>query len=416
MKQTKKIMRRRLILLFLIFAEMVLIFFFSSQNADDSGKISGNLMEVVAGVTVKDFEERPPSEREKFINIWHPYLRKAAHMTEFGVLGATVFLFLLTWRGRIWWRYCVAIAWTFVYACTDEWHQKLADGRVPLFKDVMIDTAGAVIACALVLAALLLMKWKKRRDERPPKITRYRIRCEKEALRLRLAVAADLHDCDGEATLELLRQEKPDLILIPGDLTDDEGLRSEEGACYGFLRACAQIAPTYYSLGNHEIACYHKGNPWRHPTPIPLTDEIRARIAETGATLLDNDSVAHGALRICGLTSGINGKKNQPDAETLRRFSEEEGYRILLCHHPEYFVPYIKKTDVELTVCGHAHGGQWRLFGRGAYAPGQGILPKYTSGVLENRCVISRGLGTHTRIPRIFNRPELVIVEVEPEK
>ena len=129
---------------------------------------------------------------------------------------------------------------------------------------------------------------------------------------------------------------------------------------------------------------------------------------------MENDSVAHGEIRICGITSGIDGKRNAPDAETLRRFSEEAGYRILLCHHPEYFVPYIEKTGVELTVCGHAHGGQWRLFGRGAYAPGQGIFPKYTSGVLKNRCVISRGLGNHTRIPRIFNHPELVIVSVEP--
>jgi 3',5'-cyclic AMP phosphodiesterase CpdA len=182
------------------------------------------------------------------------------------------------------------------------------------------------------------------------KPTYYRIQSPREDLRIRLAVASDLHGCESGEILEALEREKPDLILIPGDLTDDAGLRDEQNQCYAFLSACARIAPTYYSLGNHEIACYHKGNPWRHPIPVPLTDEIRARIAGTGAILLENDSVAHGALRICGMTSGINGKRNAPDVETLRRFSEEASYRILLCHHPEYFVPYIVLAIVYLVL------------------------------------------------------------------
>jgi predicted MPP superfamily phosphohydrolase len=69
---------------------------------------------------------------------------------------------------------------------------------------------------------------------------------------------------------------------------------------------------------------------------------------------------------------------------------------------------------MDLIVCGHAHGGQWRLFGRGVYAPGQGLFPKYTSGVLDGVCVISRGLGNHTRVPRIFNPPELVLISLSP--
>ena len=247
-------------------------------------------------------------------------------------------------------------------------------------------------------------------------ITSYQIESADPSIRLRLAVASDLHGCPHERVIDALREYRPDRILIPGDLTDDEGLADESGSAYKFLRACAAIAPTYYSLGNHELACYHKGNPWRHPIPKPLTDEIRARIAKTGAILLENAFLHDGALCICGLTSGINGKKNQPSEETLAAFAKEEGYRILLCHHPDYFVPYVAKTDIELTVCGHAHGGQWRLGKLAAYAPGQGIFPKYTAGVINGRCVISRGLGNHTWIPRIFNRPELVLVIVEPKQ
>ena len=72
--------------------------------------------------------------------------------------------------------------------------------------------------------------------------------------------------------------------------------------------------------------------------------------------------------------------------------------------------------DVTLVLSGHAHGGHWRFFGRGVYAPGQGLLPKYTSGVLDNRCVISRGVGDHTRIPRLFNPREVVIITLSAEE
>lgn len=243
-------------------------------------------------------------------------------------------------------------------------------------------------------------------------VTRYRLPILPTASNLRLAVAADLHNKPFDKVLEKIKEESPDLILIPGDLMDDEDLLHGDCNGYRFLRACSEVAPTYYSLGNHELRCYHKGNPWRHPIPVPLSEETRERIRSTGAVLLENESISHQGLRICGLSSGINGRKNLPDADTLKKFDGEDGFRILLCHHPEYFHPYVKRTGIELTVSGHAHGGQWRILGQGIYAPGQGLFPKYTSGVLESRLVISRGLGNHTWIPRIFNSTELVVIEL----
>jgi len=87
--------------------------------------------------------------------------------------------------------------------------------------------------------------------------------------------------------------------------------------------------------------------------------------------------------------------------------------KILLSHHPEYYAQYIKATKIDLTVSGHAHGGQWRFFGQGIFAPGQGFFPKYTAGVHDDRLIISRGLGNPHPIPRFNNPPELVIVEIE---
>ena len=242
------------------------------------------------------------------------------------------------------------------------------------------------------------------------RLTNYTVPAPSSDVDLHIAVTSDLHDTRNAPILELLRPEQPDLILIPGDLTDDRGLKNPDSAAYAYLRDCAKIAPTFYSFGNHELGCYHKGKHWTHPTQRQLSKKILQQIRSTGAVLLDDEYVCHGALSICGLRSGLDGKRNSPNEKALKQFADLPGIRILLCHHPEYYLPYIKSTGIELTVCGHAHGGQWRIFGRGVYAPGQGIFPKYTAGMPEPGWIISRGLGNHTHIPRIFNPPEVVMI------
>ena len=246
------------------------------------------------------------------------------------------------------------------------------------------------------------------------KTTYYQLRLPSLPRKMKLAVAADLHNNPFDTAIRSIKNEAPDMILIPGDLMDDMELRLPSSRGYEFLRLCASIAPTYYSIGNHEIACYHKGNPWRKPTPRPLDTECIKRIAETGAILLDNASQTTDGITVCGLSSGINGADNFPDHTALSQFASAEGFRILLCHHPEYYRTHLKETNIDLIVSGHAHGGHWRVFGQGIYSPGQGLFPKDTCGILDGRCIISRGLGNHTWIPRIFNPTELVILELEP--
>ena len=398
----------------LILLNMTLIYLLSAQNGSDSEKTSGKVTETVAEIVVPDFHEKPEPEKQEIIQQIHPPVRKLAHMAEFGSLGALIFLFLLTWNGAILPRYLGSLAATFLYACTDELHQIFSDARGPQISDVLIDLLGALICCSILLAIVMLVK-KKGRGLRSMQVTRYDLKNEKLPRAMRIALVSDLHGERRKGLIERITAENPDLILIPGDLMEDKQLSDETSVGYEVLRACAGLAPTFYSLGNHEIGCYHSGNPWVHPKPVPLSAEIKSKIAKTGAVLLDNEIVRVNGLCICGLTSGINGKKNEPDRSLIEKFEKSEGFHILLCHHPEYFVPFIEKTNIELTVCGHAHGGQWRVFGHGIYAPGQGLFPKYTAGVLQERCVISRGLGNHTHIPRFFNRRELVIIDYSPE-
>ena len=104
---------------------------------------------------------------------------------------------------------------------------------------------------------------------------------------------------------------------------------------------------------------------------------------------------------------------NNIESCTLRaREAAENGAKILLCHHPEYYKTYLKDKKIDLIVAGHAHGGQWRLGRLAAFAPGQGIFPKYTKGVYDKRLVVSTGLKKSGRIPRIFNKPEIVYINI----
>ncbi len=216
-----------------------------------------------------------------------------------------------------------------------------------------------------------------------------------------LAVVADLHDTNVDEVLAALEKRKPTHVLAPGDMVHSadhtsEGLR--------LLRESARRYPTFCSLGNHEF---------KHGL------DVRCEIRASGAILLDNEFGEYGGILIGGLTSGYEGKKQGrvkktplPRTDWLDEFCTTEGYKILLSHHPEYF-DFLKNYDIDLILSGHAHGGQWRLFGLPVFAPGQGLFPRYTSGYYGDRMFVSRGLSNRTHIPRIGNPEELVFLVSE---
>ncbi len=408
---TKNIIRCFLILLILL--NLWMIFGFSSESGEKSGQTSLKVTQTVAQTVVKDFEELPKTQQKSIINRLHPDVRTLAHMSEFGVLGVLTMLLLLTYGIAPILCQWIAVPSVFAVASVDELYQHLSDaGRAGEFKDVLWDTFGALIGTTVLLLVTLLWKaLRKRKLRSPMKITNYSIPCEKLQKPLRIALASDLHDNPYERVVDALKKESPDLILIPGDLTDDEQIHKGAENALQFLKECAAIAPTYYSPGNHEVKCYHRGNHFTHPIPVPIPQRYRTDVANTGAVFLENEWTRVDGITFCALGSGLNGKNNEPNAvamDAFRQLSNDE-LKILLCHHPEY-IPKISDLDMDLVVCGHAHGGQWRIFGKGVFAPGQGIFPKYTSGVHNGNCVISRGLGDHTSIPRIFNDNELVMI------
>ena len=259
---------------------------------------------------------------------------------------------------------------------------------------------------------------------------------------IKIALVADIHNQKNPKVIDSLRRQKPDLILIPGDIKKgyqyerEDSLILSETNSLEILKACPEIADTYFSLGNHEAL---------------IPDSDLKQIRSYGITVLDDSYIRKGDLILGGLTSNRVIAHRYYDAHYkedaaysyshflkirqscyddahrsyafLDKMEQEEGYKILLNHHPEYFAlcePFLKERKIDLIVSGHAHGGQIRFYSfrkkawQGILSPNQGLLPQYTSGVHEGpygRMVITKGLANTVRpIPRLFNETEIVYI------
>ena len=266
--------------------------------------------------------------------------------------------------------------------------------------------AGAAAAVVLGLAAGL--------DSRLT-VPHYQIESEKLSGGVRVALITDLHCCDyGQGQRELLdavEAEKPDLVLLGGDIVDDDPSLPVENA-YTVVKALAEQYPTYYVTGNHEF--------WSGQV-----EEIKGTMASCGAVVLagtwEDVTINGQTLRICGVDDPAVGTAEwETQLARVGQAADGSWFTILLTHRPERVEAYIQ-YGFDLTVAGHAHGGQWRLPGliNGLLAPNQGLFPKYAGGLYDldsQTMVVSRGLAREsTRIPRLFNRPELVVLDLGPE-
>lgn len=126
------------------------IFWFSSKSGEESGDMSRTLMDEIF-----DFLEMDENTRK----IVHLMIRKMAHIAEFALLGISVCVGLFFMRDaemiRIGsYHLLAAIAWglTTLYAVTDEIHQIFVPDRGPSVKDVLIDSAGALVGVCFVMA------------------------------------------------------------------------------------------------------------------------------------------------------------------------------------------------------------------------------------------------------------------------
>jgi len=220
---------------------------------------------------------------------------------------------------------------------------------------------------------------------------------------------------------------KPDILFITGDMMSST--INDEGAFFEFLDHFDRACPMYMCLGNHEQIA----------SQLPNLSENNNRfsnyinnLTEKGVTLLDNRKITvengEDSINIFGLTPELYHYSRRDIEPYDENLSLTESYiesvlgkspkelNILLAHNPAYFEEYVS-WGADLTLSGHIHGGIIRIpFLGGLFSPEKIFFPKYDAGLFESgdsKMIVNRGLGYSKINIRLFNRPEISLVELK---
>ncbi len=227
---------------------------------------------------------------------------------------------------------------------------------------------------------------------------------------------SDLHSKPFKKVLSKVKAINPSIIVITGDYINDHGKNKEKMLSFG--KELIKIAPVFYITGNHERR-------------LDYFDDLMQELKNIGFTVLLNEITKIDDIYILGLDEN---QANFDDYKARRNgtfvykdmspyFSELEkcdGFKLVLSHFPENFAGIkelnYSQYDFDLQLSGHAHGGQFIMpFVGPLFSPGQGVFPKYARGSFGDRpkLIVSRGLGNAEFPFRLFNHPEINVINIK---
>lgn len=215
----------------------------------------------------------------------------------------------------------------------------------------------------------------------------------------RIIQISDLHNKEYNL-YNKIQKLNPNMIVITGDISDKK--KYNLIILESTLKDLSKIAPTYYVVGNHEKY-------------LPM-NEIDNILNKYNIKKLSNENIQIDKnINLIGVED-TSFRSEEYVISSINQLTKANKLNIVLCHRPELFQKYIT-TNSDLVLTGHAHGGQWRIpfFYQGIFSPSQGFLPKFTSGIfLENNTtmIVSRGLGNSLFPIRLFNLPEIVVIDL----
>ena len=271
-----------------------------------------------------------------------------------------------------------------------------------------------------IIAVLLLFLFTGWLVSFPLKVRKYRLVSRKVNAPVRIAVVSDLHSTRyGKRQRRLIRKLSEthcDLIALPGDIIDD--IKPLAGADE-FLAQCSQLAPCFYCTGNHE-----------NIEKLMTLPQIKAHVRSFGITVLDGKKrrvlVNGNPLLVCGVDDPrkfhYTDRSRQEENVLMRQLGRMQGREeltILLAHRPERAELYAR-YGFDCILSGHAHGGQVRIPGliNGLFAPNQGLFPKRAGGRYatgNSTLIVSRGCCQRWFLPRLFNPPEIPVIDIVPD-
>lgn len=258
------------------------------------------------------------------------------------------------------------------------------------------------------------------------KVTQYAVPVEGLQNTARIVVAADLHGKvyanDNQNLYQKITKQRPDAIFLLGDLFPANPKEEDLEYVFELTREMQSISQVYFALGNHETDYTAKyGSAW-----------LKC-ISETGAIVLAEtwgDYVIAGNTIRLGCTMGhgflfgrtVTEYEASPEFAVLSALEDSPYPTVLLAHMPDTIAFEDAKMNwhIDLVLSGHTHGGVIRIPGKGGlYAPMQGWWPPYDYGLFvlneQMRMIITSGLSGHAGVPRLFNLPEIVAIDLKPE-
>ena len=241
----------------------------------------------------------------------------------------------------------------------------------------------------------------------------------------KIVYLADLHSREyGKGNKRLVAKieaQEPDAIFVVGDMINADADKDEVDAFLQLMRDLGEIAPVFFSPGNQEMD-------YMFDTDAKLLDYV----AETGATTLwdsfTETEIAGNTVRIGGSLGhyyryGWKGAMafHTPDYVMEGEIGSTDVPAFVLLHMPEsLFKDAPDWWTGDLYLCGHTHGGVIRVpFVGGLYAPTQAFWPEYDKGWYNAYgldFIITSGLSGYKGVPRIFNLPEICVVNITPKQ
>ena len=154
-----KVIAKRIIFIILIIINCVTIFCFSHQVADDSNNQSSRVVEMISNIIpiIRNMQE--PDKTILKEEILTPIVRKTAHFSIYAMLGLLTMNFVLTIENKKMYKnIMMALLFCFIYAITDEFHQRFIPGRSGEIRDVLIDTSGALVGILITIAITTIIR------------------------------------------------------------------------------------------------------------------------------------------------------------------------------------------------------------------------------------------------------------------
>ena len=245
---------------------------------------------------------------------------------------------------------------------------------------------------------------------------------------IRFVALSDLHCREfgkgNSRLLDKIKAQSPDAIFAVGDMISNNSDISDADDMVALLCRLNEIAPTFFAPGNHELEYISRTG-----------DDLLTKVSNAGITIV-NDSYVD--CNFDGQTIRIGGTMGHafPFGRTPDEFRSSDIYRFLiefentdlptvcLAHMPDTFIFNNAASywpGVDLVISGHTHGGMIRLpFVGGLIAPMQGFFPDYDRGYFKlssnMQMIIGSGLAGYRIVPRIFNLPEICVIDIVPKE